>query len=59
MAETDKPASVRAVPPAVPIPNVKVPDPPSGFGSKDQDPNDDGTGHEAFERAKAETRERE
>ena len=58
MAETDKPPGVSVVPPTVPIPNVNVPDPTAATEREDQDVNDSDTGHEAFERAKAETERR-
>lgn len=58
MAETDKPPGVSVVPPTVPIPNVNVPDPTVATEPEDQDANDGATGHEAFERAKAETEQR-
>ena len=55
MPETDKPPSASVVPPTVPIPNINVPDPTVGKKSEDQGANDSATGHEAFEKAKADT----
>lgn len=58
MTETEKPPGVSVVPPTVPIPNINVPDPTAGTEPEDQGANDSATGHEAFEKAKAETERR-
>ncbi|WP_243908995.1 hypothetical protein [Methylobacterium sp. J-070] len=58
MAETDKPKGVSVVPPTVPIRNVNVPDPTTGSEPESKDPVEGATGHEVFEKAKAESEQR-
>lgn len=58
MVETDKPPGVSVVPPTIPIPNVNVPDPTTGSEPESKDTVEDATGHEAFEKAKAESERR-
>ncbi|MCJ2138066.1 hypothetical protein MKK69_29135 [Methylobacterium sp. J-026] len=58
MTETDRPHGVSVVPPTVPIRNINVPDPTAGNGLASKEPTDDTTGHEAFEKAKAESEQR-
>lgn len=58
MSETDKPPGVSVVPPTISIPNINVPDPTPVPAPEDQNVNNSATGHEAFEKAKAETERR-
>ena len=58
MSDSDKPEGKSVVPPTVPIPNVNVPDPTMGGEPEAEDPREGTTGHEAFEKAKAETERR-
>ena len=58
MTEIDKPHGVSVVPPTVPIRNVNVPDPTAGSEPESKDAVDETSGHEAFEKAKAESEQR-
>ena len=59
MVETDKLEGESVAPPTVPIRGINQPDPTTGSESESKEPIDGPTGHEAFEKAKAETQRRE
>lgn len=54
MTETEKPQGTSVVPPTIPIRNVNVPDPTGGSEPETKESVEGATGHEAFEKAKAE-----
>ncbi|WP_267428290.1 hypothetical protein [Methylobacterium sp. GC_Met_2] len=58
MSDTDKRPGVSVVPPTIPIPNVNVPDPTTSSEPESKDTVQGATGHEAFEKAKAESEQR-
>ena len=58
MAESDKPEVENVRPPAVPIQGITAPDPAIGGEADRKGSNRGNTGHEAFEKAKAETERR-
>ncbi|MCJ2048371.1 hypothetical protein [Methylobacterium sp. J-070] len=58
MSDSDKRLGESVVPPTIPIPNVNVPDPTTASEPGSKDPVEGATGHEVFEKAKAETEQR-
>jgi len=55
MSDSGKPKGVSVQPPTVPITGVNVPDPTTGSEPESKTPIEGETGHEAFEKAKAES----